>query len=433
MSLRNYGWSLFGLAAPAATAAACVPILIERVGAERFGLLSLAWALIGLSGVFDLGIGRAATRLVAGALGRGDLVLVAAVARTAILISTGAGVLAMLALSLLGLLHLSDLVHYSPALEGEVRDAFKLICVAVPLQTIAASYRGVSEGLGHFRAIGLIRAMIGISTFLGPVAVTFQTQSLTWLVAALLVSRIVALVLFRLAALRSMRSDGITAPGNTTSVQQSIVPVLLRFGGWHTVSMVAHPILMQADRFFIGALISATAVTAYALPYEVVIQSLVIVTAISNVLFPRLATAVHRDPQAAAGIFRRAFALMAGSMLLIAVLLYVWIGDLLALWVHAAASPESTRIGRILVLGLLPYSAAGAYVSLAHARNRPDITGILHVLELPTFLLAMHFSVLHHGVEGAAWTWVARVTFDAAALSLWCTLRPQVRPEEALS
>ena len=46
-------------------ALAAVPFLLQRIGVERFGLLSLAWVLIGYFSLFDLGLGRALTKMIA--------------------------------------------------------------------------------------------------------------------------------------------------------------------------------------------------------------------------------------------------------------------------------------------------------------------------------------------------------------------------------
>ena len=61
MRLSSIAWNAAGLAAPLVVALLCVPPLLQRLGTERFGLLALAWALTAISGLFDLGIGRAAT------------------------------------------------------------------------------------------------------------------------------------------------------------------------------------------------------------------------------------------------------------------------------------------------------------------------------------------------------------------------------------
>src|SRR2546425_9159614 len=77
---RNTVWNLFGNGAPMVVAVFCIPILIRSLGRERFGVLTLAWALIGYASLFDLGLGRALTQLVARKLGSGEAREVPAVA-----------------------------------------------------------------------------------------------------------------------------------------------------------------------------------------------------------------------------------------------------------------------------------------------------------------------------------------------------------------
>jgi O-antigen/teichoic acid export membrane protein len=65
MLARNALINLAGHGAPLLAALFLVPPLIARLDAERFGFLALAWALVGYFSLFDLGLGRALSRLVA--------------------------------------------------------------------------------------------------------------------------------------------------------------------------------------------------------------------------------------------------------------------------------------------------------------------------------------------------------------------------------
>src|SRR5579864_1683912 len=69
---RNAVWNLVGNGAPMILAVVCIPILLRGLGKDRFGILTLAWALIGYASLFDLGLGRALTQLVAKKLGAGE-------------------------------------------------------------------------------------------------------------------------------------------------------------------------------------------------------------------------------------------------------------------------------------------------------------------------------------------------------------------------
>src|SRR5918998_1230956 len=68
---RNTIFNFAGQAAPLLVALVAIPLLIEGLGTDRFGVLTLAWIVIGYFSLFDLGLGRAMTQLVAERLGRG--------------------------------------------------------------------------------------------------------------------------------------------------------------------------------------------------------------------------------------------------------------------------------------------------------------------------------------------------------------------------
>src|SRR6266850_1534561 len=90
---RNVIWNLIGNGAPMFVAVFSIPILIHGLGKDRFGVLALAWALIGYASLFDMGLGRALTQLVAKRLGAGEDHEVPALVWTSLLLMLALGVL----------------------------------------------------------------------------------------------------------------------------------------------------------------------------------------------------------------------------------------------------------------------------------------------------------------------------------------------------
>ena len=68
---RNSALNLLGLCSPLLVAIVAIPILIRGLGTDRFGVLTLVWVVIGYSSLFDLGLSRALTKIVAEKLGAG--------------------------------------------------------------------------------------------------------------------------------------------------------------------------------------------------------------------------------------------------------------------------------------------------------------------------------------------------------------------------
>jgi len=62
---RNTLWNIFGQGFPLALALFCIPPLIKGIGTDRFGALTLVWTVLTYFSFFDLGLGRALTRLLA--------------------------------------------------------------------------------------------------------------------------------------------------------------------------------------------------------------------------------------------------------------------------------------------------------------------------------------------------------------------------------
>src|SRR5215467_1959183 len=67
---RNWVFNLMGWIVPLSVAVVAIPYVVRGLGAERFGALSIASALLGYFGIFDLGLGRATTKFVAESLAR---------------------------------------------------------------------------------------------------------------------------------------------------------------------------------------------------------------------------------------------------------------------------------------------------------------------------------------------------------------------------
>src|SRR5690348_8879968 len=65
----NALWNLVGTCLPAVVALFCLPILKSELGTDRLGVLTLAWAVVGYFGLFDFGLSRALTKLVAQKMG----------------------------------------------------------------------------------------------------------------------------------------------------------------------------------------------------------------------------------------------------------------------------------------------------------------------------------------------------------------------------
>jgi O-antigen/teichoic acid export membrane protein len=417
MRLSHIAWNLAGLSAPLLVAAATIPGLMDKLGNERFGLLALAWGLIGYAGALDLGIGRALTQRVGQLMGEQNLAPIPDNLATAIRITLIAGLTAGLLIILFALLGGAVFIRANETPLVEISTSILLLAIALPAQAMSATYKGLNEAFMNFRGISILRAGLGVVNFSGPYAVSLFTEELPWLVATLVISRLFALFIFRHLANKCLKSAPmLTAEGVYSSI---IAQSLFRFGGWVTVSSVVSPILVQADRFVIAATISAAAVSAYVLPYEVVVQSLILVGAVTSVMFPRLSALIKEEPNHWQAYFRKWLLRVALLMGTVCMVLALSLPFFLPLWIGQNLASDSILIGQILCVGVFANAIGSMLYALLHAKGCVDVTAKLHLIELPIFLLMLYSMVSSYGLIGAAWAWVARMIFDSIAL-LWC-------------
>ena len=418
MRVSDISWNLAGLTLPLLVAAVTVPHLIDKLGNERFGLLALAWGLIGYASVLDLGLGRALTQMVARLRGERDLGSIPDVLATAGRITLITGLIGGGLIILAVVLGVDTWIKTQSVPLNEVRKSMLLLAIALPLQAMSATYRGMNEAYLNFKGISLLRVGLGVVNFGGPYLVAFFNTALTWLVATLVISRLLALFIFRHLANACIEDNKTIHIKATYSPQ--IAKTLLRFGGWVTVSSVISPLLVQADRFVIAAIISVAAVTIYVVPYEIVVQSLILVGSVTSVIFPSLSTLMHEQPDQWQAFFRRWLGIVAGMTFLVSGLLALFLPSILQLWLKGNFVPESAVIGQVLCLGVFANAIGSMYYALIHAKGRADLTAKIHLIELPLFMFSLIFLLHHFGLMGAAWAWVGRMVFDAVAL-VWCS------------
>src|SRR5690349_5276304 len=64
-------WNAAGRGLPLLLALLLTPILVHQLGVERWGLFTLALAMVGVFGIFDFGVGQALTRTLSERIGAG--------------------------------------------------------------------------------------------------------------------------------------------------------------------------------------------------------------------------------------------------------------------------------------------------------------------------------------------------------------------------
>ncbi|MFQ5648501.1 MAG: oligosaccharide flippase family protein [bacterium] len=408
---RNTLLNLVGRGAPMIVAIFAIPLLIQQLGLDRFGVLTLAWMVIGYFSLFDLGIGRALTKLVAEHLATKRQPELRGLVWTGLGLMWLFGLLGTLVMALLSPPLVTRLLKIPVGLQAECLQAFYLLALSIPIVVSTAGLRGILEAKQRFELINAVRINLGLLTYLGPLAVLPFSNKLVHIVAVLAAGRIVAWLVYLVLCLR-------TLPILRThlEVRGAYVGPILRFGGWLTVSNIISPLMEYLDRFLIGILVSVTAVAYYVTPYEVVTRLWVIPGAIVGVMFPAFSTSFAQNKRHTARLFSRSMKWIHLLVFPVALVLTTLAHEILQLWVGEAFARNSAIVLQCLTLGVFINSVAQVSYTLIQGIGRPDLTAKFHLVELPFYLLLLWWLVGKLGITGAALAWLIRVLLDSVLL-----------------
>jgi O-antigen/teichoic acid export membrane protein len=414
-TLLNLGGQLL----PLAVAVLAVPGIVAGLGIERFAVLALAWTILGSFSVLDLALGRAVTRLSAEALGRGDRQRLPAIAWNAAALQAALGGVAavLFAAATPWLAH--RVLHLEGPLAAETRTAFLVLSLSFPSTLLTGCLRSLLEALRRFDLINFVRAPAGAATFAIPWLALQADRSLPEIVGLLVLFRWLVTAAHFLLCRRALPEIARPQPP-----QRALLGELARFGGWLTAASSVPPLLVLLDRFFLGALVSLTAVAHFSVPYEIVFRLWVLPTSLMSAVFPVLSEAAARQEwsrlRQLASRSVKAVLLLLGPPVAIAVL---GAGPILEAWIGPDFAGPGAPILRLLAVGILCSALAGAPAAVLQASGRPDLTARLRLAELPVFALAMAGAIHLWGAIGAAAAFTARAAVDSALLFLLASRR----------
>ena len=409
---RSALWSLAGSILPLGAGLATMPVLVSKLGVERFGILNLTWLLVGYFSLFDFGLGRALTRLVAERLGSGLIEEIGDLTGTAIAVIRWLGVVAGISVACMAP-WLVDWLSITVTLKEETLTSLWILSLALPFVLLSAGWRGVLEAYGRFDLVNWVRIPLGVALFVAPLLSLLFADGLIPVMISLAVTRIAGWWVSRRMCLRMCPelSAGLR-------FKKTMVRPLVACGGWMTISNVVGPLMVYADRFLIGGLLSAVAVAYYATPYEIVTRLWIVSGALTGVLFPIVAARLVSDFGAVRLVYRYAMRSVFGLMLPAVAILYVFADEGLAWWLGGDFARQGAGAARILLVGVFINALGQVSITVLHGAGRADWAAELHLVVLPFYLVALVFAAERYGIEGVAIVWMLRVLFDMIVMTV---------------
>jgi O-antigen/teichoic acid export membrane protein len=263
------------------------PFIIHRLGDAQFGIWSLTGSIVAYLGLLDLGLAPAVAKYLAEYKAQGRDDLVNQVVSTILVLYCGLGVIAFLILFLINLFFIS-LFHISPELAPATR--FLLILVGfdmmltLPLSILNASLVGYQRI--DLNNVALVLAL-GLKAIL-TVALLQRGVGLIGLAIASL-GFTLCLAIGRGMILRRKCPD---LAISLSSFRKGLIRHLVDFSALAFGLNVIGLVIYHTDSILIGLLLSASAITPFAIAFKLSYFIRNLIEPLSGVLFPAFSEAV---------------------------------------------------------------------------------------------------------------------------------------------
>lgn len=406
--LRNTSLSFLGTVLPVAVTLFTVPVYLHLVGLDRYGVLSICWAILGYFGFVDLGLGRAATQAIAAAR-QSSSDRIPGILANALWLN---GALSLVGVLLLGgaAYALSDWLNFSsPGLQREFIESIPILALFIVLTTTSGVLTGALQGVERFGALTFTRSLSSVLNALGPLTMAaFYSIELPSLMIGMLMSKVFSTLVCVAFCRREL------AVKRGAIFEPAVAKSLLSFGGWVTVTGLISPLMVTFDRIAIGATVGTAAVPLYSIPSDLLSRAFVLPNSLSAALFPRMSSVATVADAERLG--RLALAWLSFVMTPVSFACLVVIEPFLRLWIGTAFANEAAQTAHVLVIGVWANALARIPFTSLLSRGRPDLIAKIHLAEIVPYLLLLYLSLTSFGIVGAAIAWTTRVLVDGVAL-----------------
>ncbi|SJZ99958.1 Na+-driven multidrug efflux pump [Oceanospirillum multiglobuliferum] len=390
-----------------------IPHLIEAIGVEMFGILSIAWMVVGYFGILDMGLGRALTQRLAYNLGMDRTQYIKPLVNTAILILLLLGGLGSIIVHYFSEDLIYSILNISEQYKSEVLKGTFWIIITIPIVIISTALFGVLEGQQYFGWTAIVRTPLNLLMFFSPLFIIQWSSKLDHILLSLFLVRLFGLLSLITIVFNTLR------PYPKGVYEKTELLALLHYGSWITISNIISPIMVYFDRFYIAAALSASIVAFYTTPLDFLTKMLLLPSALVGVMFTSFSNEWSSKRKSAIDKYRKSILAIFLSMLPTSIIIFLYADTGLSIWLGAEFANQSYMYAQILIIGIFFNSMAMVPHALIQGAGRSDITAKFHLLELPIFILSLWFFIEHYGLMGAAIAWAIRTFIDSVLLFIY--------------
>jgi O-antigen/teichoic acid export membrane protein len=392
-----------------------IPRLIEGLGQEAFGYLTIVWLLINYLGLLDFGIGSSLVKYLAEYANEVDKKEFSQIAWNGFYTIVTFSSIVSIILYLFNYLFLDSYFNSGDQLYRLLSETLLYLTFTVPLIISASVFRSILIVKQSFKVLSAVQATNSVLNYLLPfVLLLIGFRELIDIVLILIIVKVFVTAILLQTVLKS---NFITI--SPLSLNTQIIKKLLSFGGWVTISNILGPFIAQLDRYFVGVHVNPKLVAYYTTPVEVLGKVAIIPHSISTVIYPALSSIGSLTNKGKALIIEATRIKMVFLFITLSLISF-YSFELLSLWINSDFAQESYYLTIIFCCTMYVRNMAAIPVTVLNSQSKPHYAAFLHIVEI-----ALYFTLLNwvSGFESLLYFAIAQLSitiFDTLFLYIFC-------------
>lgn len=375
------------------------PVLVHRLGDQRYGVWAIVESILAYLTLFDLGIGAAVVRYIARFEGARDLQNINRTFSASLCLFAIAG-LGVLAVASIVLWPAWDLIPVPREYNSEAWWQLALLsfnlAVGLPLGVFAA----VLDGLQRYAAKSAVRTGLLVVRSIALVWVVTHGGGLLYIALAV---TIVALVEHGLLAILAFRF----LPGLRFASRLVDSSAMRMIGGYSIdafLAMIAGRISFQTDAIVIGAFLPLSQITFFAIPARLVEHAKGALRSITTVLTPHISRLEgQNDLEAIRRVFIKGTRYVLWLMVPVQIGLWTLGKPFLTLWIGPEHAERGYPVLAILALPLALALSQSVSGRILYGIGKLKFFSRMLLVEAGLNLLLSLILVRPFGIVGVAW------------------------------
>ncbi len=388
-----------------------VPYIVNKLGEDAYGIWSLVWVLLSYLGFLSLGLGVASVKYISEYFGKGNFEECNKIFWTSLLTTGLQGLFAAIIFIGFAPLIVKKFFNIRADLISDSIIVVKICGIALLIDFLLGTVQSVPSALQRLDIVNKVGLAINSIQIIGIVFTLMVGGKLLSIVIFSLFIQMFGVLIYYII------SQKLLIKRKYIQWDKETFWLLLKFGGFVSISAIISPILTNVEKLLISNLLSVGFLTYYIVPHNLLTRFYLISASLTTALFPAMSEmSGQEDKSYLFSTVIQGIKVLSATIGWASTLLFVFAKDFLIVWMGDAFAQQATPVLQILSIAFWINIIAHIPFIFLRAYGKPEIPAIYHLIESIFYIPIAYFLIKSMGISGAAVAWGIRVLIDTILL-----------------